>query len=444
MVNKYTFFICLTAAFGGFLFGFDTAVISGAIEFIVKPTVFNLSDIEKGWAVGSIIIGCIFGCLFSGKPIDIFGRKKILILAAIFFIISACGSALSRNLFDLVIYRLIGGLGVGLASMLSPIYIGEVAPARLRGSLVALNQFTIVTGIVVAFFTNFLLRNIGGLDNWRYMLGIEAIPAILFLLLLFFIPESPRWLVKKGNINQARNVLKKITKKHLVDQEITQIQKSNVSEVKNNWSDIFKGKYKKILFIGIGLAIFQQVTGINVIIYYAPSIFKALGNSIDIALYQTIAIGIVNLVFTVIAIWLVDRIGRRPLLIFGTSIMLFMLLALSITFFTNRFEGLGPLFFILGYCAAFSISLGPVVWVLIAEIFPNNMRAMGVSIAVTFLWAANFLVSFTFPILLKRINGGFTFLIYAIMCLLCLLFVWFFVFETKGKSLEEIEKNYVD
>jgi sugar porter (SP) family MFS transporter len=441
-VTKYTLFVCLTAALGGFLFGFDTAVISGAIEFIIKPAIFNLSDIEKGWAVGSILIGCILGCLFSGKPIDVFGRKKILILSAIFFIISACGSAISRNLFDLVIYRLIGGLGVGLASMLSPIYIAEVAPARLRGSLVALNQFTIVIGIVVAFFTNFLLRNIGGLDNWRYMLGVEAIPAILFLLLLFIIPESPRWLVKRGNIDQARNVLTKITVKHLVDQEITQIQKSIASEAESNWSFFLNRKYMKILFIGIGLAIFQQVTGINVIIYYAPSIFKALGNSIDVALYQTVAIGVVNLGFTIIAIWLVDRIGRRPLLIVGTSIMLFMLLALSTIFYTNQIEGLGALFVILGYCAAFSISLGPVVWVLIAEIFPNNMRGMGVSIAVTFMWAANLLVSFTFPVLLTRLNGGFTFLIYAFMCLFCLLFVWFMISETKGKSLEEIELSY--
>jgi len=439
----YTFFICLVAALGGLLFGFDTAVISGAIEFLIAPQVFDLDEIEKGITVGSILIGCMAGSLLAGKPSDIFGRKKVLMFAAFLFIISSLGCAVSNNLAIFLSFRITGGVGVGIASMLSPMYIAEVSPPGIRGKLVALNQFTIVLGILLAFFSNYLLRDFGGINNWRWMLGVMLIPASLFFALLFVIPESPRWLIQRNKSEEAFRILSKINSRAEAEKELKKIKESISSVVKVKYKELLSGPMRKLLMIGIFLAVFQQITGINVIIYYAPSIFLSVGLGTGSALLQTVIIGCVNLVFTIVAILFVDKIGRRPLLLTGVLGMAISLFILSSLFFMNYLSGYWTLILILSYCAFFDISLGPVVWVLISEIFPNRLRSMAISISVLFIWTSNFIVSSTFPYLLKNLNGGFTFLIYAVMCVACFVFIYLNIKETKGKSLEEIEMSFI-
>jgi SP family arabinose:H+ symporter-like MFS transporter len=432
--TKFLYLISVVAALGGLLFGFDTAVISGVVPFIEKQ--FSLSGTEIGWVVSSLILGCIVGVVFSGAPTDKYGRKKVLSTAALFFAISALGTALSGSILVFVIFRVLGGFAVGIASMVSPMYIAEIAPAKQRGQLVSLNQLTIVIGILIAFFSNYLLVDTGE-NNWRWMLCVMALPAFLFFVALFFVPESPRWLVQKGEIDKAKSTLVRINGTEVGSKELEIIQNSLKNKKDSGFKAVFAKELRLPLMVGIGLAIFQQITGINTIMYYAPMIFEKSGLSIGSAIYQTILIGVINLLFSLVAIYFVDRIGRKPLLVIGSSIMAISLLILSMCF-SYGWSGTVTLVAILSFIAAFASTLGPVTWVIISELFPNHVRGKAMSVSIVFVWISCFFVSLLFPILLEKIGGASTFLLLAIMCVGSLLFDLKFVKETNGKELEEI------
>jgi SP family arabinose:H+ symporter-like MFS transporter len=438
--NIFLILVTFAAALGGLLFGFDTAVISGAVPFL--KTYFNLDDIALGWAVSSLLVGCIFGVIVSGKPADVLGRRKTLIIGSLLFLISALGSALSSQLYVFIIFRFIGGIAVGTASMLSPMYISEISPAEKRGSLVSLNQLAIVIGILVAFFSNYLLSSTGD-NNWRWMLAVMGLPALLFFVTLLFIPESPRWLIQKGRDKEAYKILERINGTESADIEMGAVKFSITNDTKGSYKEIFSKKITPILWIGIVVAVFSQVTGINSIMYYAPMIFAKTGIGVNNALMQTIAVGGVNLIFTFVAIKYIDKFGRKPLLIGGSIGMAVSLFVLAIAFYLHQFGGFLILTFVLIYIASFAASLGPVTWVFIAEIYPNRLRSEAMSVAVVLLWAAVFLVSFTFPYMLNVFGGGTAFLVFGCMCVIYLIFLFIKIPETKGKSLEELEKILV-
>ncbi len=434
--------VTFIAALGGFLFGFDTAVISGANPFIQKY--FQLTDISLGWAVSSVIVGCIVGAFSAGFVSDLLGRKKVLIVTAVLFTISAIGTALATD-FDLfIIFRILGGVGVGAASALSPTYIAEISPADRRGRLVSINQLTIVLGILIVYFTNLLFASSFGDESWRWMLGSEAIPAVLFFILLFFIPESPRWLYKNNQPEKARAVLRKLEGDSHVQEELREIEETlRGDNEKVAFGDLFKGKMAKITAIGIVLAMLQQLVGINAIIYYAPNIFASAGAGLESALAQTVAIGAVNLTFTFVAINLVDRLGRRPLLLAGSVGMTVSLTFLVFSFLSETPGGYGVLFSILGYIASFAATHAAVMWVVVSEIFPNKYRGSAMSVSLFLHWSSTYLVTQTFPWMLANKGGAFSFGIFAVISALSFVFVWYFVPETKGKSLEQIEKELV-
>ncbi len=438
-MKSYVILISVVAALGGLLFGFDTAVISGTINFI-QPY-FGLSEAGLGWTVSSLLFGCIAGVFIAGKAGDHYGRKKVLMLAAFLFFLSAIGSASSHTLYFFIVARVLGGIAVGVASILSPMYIAELAPAKYRGTLVSLNQLAIVIGILVAFFSNWLLVDTG-VNNWRWMLLVMAAPAVLLFFSLFLVPESPRWLVARNRDDEAMKVLIKTSGKKLAGSELNEIKATLQNQEESSFSDLLAPKIKPLLFIGIILAVFQQITGINTIMYYAPKIFANVGQSNDSALFQTILIGGTNLMFTLVAMVLIDRIGRKLLIIIGSTGMMLMLSGLSALYFTNQTSGVLVLVFILGYIAFFAASLGPALWVVAAELFPNRLRSKGMSIAIVSLWIACTVVTIAFPIMLEKLSGGLTFLIFALICLANLLFVLKYVPETKGKTLEELEKEF--
>ena len=436
--KNYVLLISAIASLGGFLFGFDTAVISGTTPFI-QPY-FNLDDIGLGWTVSSLLFGCILGVMVAGKPSDLFGRKKTLMVAALLFVMSAIGSALAEQLTVFIAFRILGGFGVGIASMLSPMYISEVSPAARRGRLVSLNQLAIVIGILIAFVSNALLVDTG-VNNWRWMLAVMGFPAVLFFITLFFAPESPRWLVQKGFSAKALLILEKVNGKAIAETELKAIEESVRSETDNGtYREVASPRMRPILIIGIFLAVFSQITGINSIMYYAPIIFQKIGAGASSAVIQTAFIGGINVLFTFLAISLIDKVGRKPLLIGGTVGMMISLTAIAIAFYMKKFDGFIILFFILTYCASFAASLGPVVWVLLSEIFPNKLRSKAMSIAVVSIWISDFLLILVFPFVLTTFGGATAFLIFDIMCLILLLFAIFKVPETKGRSLEELEK----
>jgi len=438
-MKSYVILVSVVAALGGLLFGFDTAVISGTINFI-QPY-FGLSEVGLGWTVSSLLFGCIAGVFIAGKAGDHYGRKKVLMLAALLFFISAVGSASAHSLSFFLFSRILGGIAVGVASILSPMYIAELAPAKYRGTLVSLNQLTIVIGILVAFFSNYLLVDTGE-NNWRWMLLVMAAPAILLFFSLFLVPESPRWLVARNRNEEALKVLIKTSGKELAQSELNEIQQTLKNQEESTFSDLLAPKIKPLLFIGIILAIFQQITGINTIMYYAPKIFANVGQSNDSALLQTILIGGTNLIFTLVAMVLIDRFGRKKLIIIGSTGMMLMLSGLSALYFLNATSGILVLVFIIGYIAFFAASLGPALWVITAELFPNRLRSKGMSIAIVSLWIACAVVTIAFPIMLEKLSGGITFLIFALICLANLVYVLKYVPETKGKTLEELEKQF--
>ncbi len=443
---RYVELLCLVAALGGLLFGYDTAVISGAIGFIRQ--LFGLDAAQTGWAASSALVGCVIGVAAAGAMSDFLGRKKGLVLAGIMFAVSAAGSALAQSLSGLVLFRILGGFGIGAASMLSPLYIAEISPAAMRGRLVSYNQLAIVSGMLIVYFVNYAIQRGGTTDwnvttGWRWMFGSGALPAVLFLILLLWVPESPRWLVRQKRDAKALQVLAKISGERQAERELIEIREA-VSRESSSFGQLFRPGMRIVLTIGVMLAVLQQVTGINVFLYYGPEIFKKLGSGNNAAFLQTVIVGAVNMAFTFVAIRTVDRIGRRPLMLAGAAGMGISLFVLGLSSYLQRTE-LWALVFMLGYIASFALSVGPVTWVILSEIFPTSVRGRAIALATVCLWAANYVVSQTFPMmdenpfLIRKFHHGFAFWIYGLLCVVQILFVWRFVPETKGKSLEEIE-----
>jgi SP family arabinose:H+ symporter-like MFS transporter len=442
---KFVYFVSIIAALGGLLFGYDTAVIAGAIGFL--ETKFELSPAMTGWAASSAIWGCVIGAAVAGYFSDKFGRKKVLIATAIMFAISAIGSAIPNNLTQFVLARLIGGIGVGAASMLSPLYISEIAPADKRGMLVTLYQLAIVIGINVVYFINMVIAGSGteqwNIDmGWRYMLGSETIPALLFLITLFFVPESPRWLASKKRDEEAMDVLKKVNDEARAKEVLAEI-KTTLKEEKGTIGELFQPGLMRAMIIGMFLALFSQITGINAIIYYAPEIFKSVGFGTDSALLQTVIIGLTNTVFTFVAIKFIDKVGRRKLLLWGVSGMIFCLFGVGLVFHFNLSNGPILLFFILGFIASFASSLGPIPWVIMSEIFPTKTRGLAMSFATLTLWIGVVLITQLTPMLLDGVGGAVTFWIFGANAIFLLIFTFKMIPETMGKTLEEIEKYWI-
>ena len=509
--NSYIFGITLVATLGGLLFGYDTAVISGTVEslrkFFIEPQGLPLDQANalEGFVVSSALIGCILGASFAGWISQRYGRRPTLILAAVLFLLSAIGSAWPELfvgmpgsgdhtfMYLFVLYRIVGGVGVGLASMVSPMYIAEVAPADRRGNLVSWNQFAIIFGMLVVYFVNYTIAlqgDAGWLHSvgWRWMFASEIIPAVLFLVFLMFVPETPRYLVMRGQTEKALGILGHLMAREEAERELADIKESYKEASPSmrpyyifmgTWLALFVAIYAllmlmsntsafeialigsffvslifpirsfgmMIIVVGVLLSGFQQFVGINVVLYYAPEIFKTMGAATDAALLQQIVVGAVNLSFTVLAIFTVDKFGRRPLMIIGALVMSVSMLILGTTFYTHS-VGMGSLVCMLIYTAGFAMSWGPVCWVLLSEIFPNSIRSTVMSIAVAGQWIANFLVSWTFPMLDKNqyltdtFNHGVAYWIYGLMGILAALFIWKFVPETKGKTLEEMERYW--
>lgn len=428
----YILGISFISALGGYLFGFDFAVISGALPFLQKQ--FSLDAYWEGFATGSLALGAIIGCLVAGTVSDKYGRKPGLLIAAAIFAVSSLAMAFSpsRDLF--IGARFCAGIGVGMASMLSPMYIAEVSPAHLRGRMVAINQLTIVIGILITNLVNYTLRN-NGEDAWRWMFGLGFIPSALFFIGALWLPESPRWLMKAKKDSQANLVLNKIGDRSFANDSLKDIERSLQGITKTNYADVFKKGVLPAVLVGIGLAVFQQLCGINTVFNYAPKIFESIGASQDDQLLQTVFIGGVNLVFTILAMVLVDRLGRKPLMLIGAG-GLTILYVIVVQMLGAHSANVS--WFLLASIGIYAMSLAPVTWVLISEIFPNKVRGEATSIAVLSLWAAYFVLVFTFPILFEKLQDK-SFYIYSVVCAIGFLFVWWKVRETKGKTLEELE-----
>ncbi|MEO9022091.1 MAG: sugar porter family MFS transporter [Ginsengibacter sp.] len=444
-MKLYTILIASVAALGGLLFGFDTAVIAGTITPL--KGYFNLGDTEIGFVVAAASIGCIPGAFFAGRLADYFGRKKMMAATAILFIIAAIGSGIAGSFAQLVIYRFIGGIAIGMASTLAPIYISEIAPPAFRGRLGMLQQLAIVMGILLAFISNYFIANadysfLANENHWRYMLAAAVIPSLVFFILILMVPESPRWLILKNRFDQARAIFRRIYEEKVADVEVETIKADiKIDTRKIKFTEIFSTKYKKVVIVGIVFASIAQLTGINIIFYYAPLIFEKthVGGS---ALFQTVLTGIVNLVFTLIAFAMIDRIGRKKLLLGGSTVMGLCMLFIGYLFYKNKLDNYFVLISIFVYIAAFACTWGAVLWVYVAEIFPNRIRGHATSFAIFGNWVMNAIISFTFPVMLSGLGGSTTFFIYGIINLSMILFVSKYIFETKGVPLEKIESAY--
>jgi MFS transporter, SP family, arabinose:H+ symporter len=442
---KFVYFVSAIAALGGLLFGYDTAVIAGAIGFLEKK--FELSPAMTGLAASSAIWGCVIGAMGAGYMSDRFGRKNILIVTAVLFAVSSIGSAIPSNLEQFIVARLIGGIGIGAASMLSPLYISEIAPAEKRGMFVTLYQLAIVIGINLIYFVNLLIAGSGteqwNVDlGWRYMLGSGIIPSALFLFALFLVPESPRWLASKNRDDEAMKVLEKVNGKARASELMKEIRET-LKEEQGTISELFAPGLRTAMIIGVFLALFSQITGINAIIYYAPEIFKSVGFGTDSSLLQTVIIGATNTLFTFVAIQFIDKLGRRKLLLWGVSGMIICLFGVGVVFHFGFSSGPLLLIFILGFIASFASSLGPIPWVIISEIFPTKTRGIAMSIATLTLWIGVVLITQLTPILLKEAGGAVTFWIFGVNAIFLLIFTYKMIPETKGKTLEEIEKYWI-
>ena len=533
----YIFGISLVSALGGLLFGYDLVVIGGAKEFYELAYGLDTPSLQ-GWAVSSCIVGCIMGALGVGKPADTYGRKRLLIFSAVLFFVSAAGSGYAPTFTQFVLYRLLGGIGMGMASTLSPMYIAEISPAKMRGRFVSLNQLTVVLGILLAQFVNYaivqshpipeeietsrplivsmqqnlekidpseekiptasllskeqilvvegggflmglpsdvadagkvtaalasgmilrsdlpvealrthydraLLASWNGRIGWRTMFWAEGIPAFLFFVFMFSIPFSPRWLVKKGRDDEAAAILEKIGGKSYSDETLKHIEQTLAEGHKEgSWGELFKPHLRKVLVMGIVLAVFQQWCGINVIFNYANDIFKAAGYNVSGILFNLLIVGITNLIFTFVAMGLIDRVGRKILLLYGSVGLALCYTGVGLCFHFNV-TGAGVLILVLGAIACFAATLGPTMWVVISEIFPNHIRGLAMSVSVLSLWIANFILSYTFPILNSSLGAASTFWVYAAVNVLGFFYILKAVPETKGKSLEELEKELV-
>jgi len=461
--SNFVIKISVIATLGGFLFGYDTAVISGAISslehFFVKPLMLNENESNAllGFIVSSALLGCVIGSALSGYVSQKFGRKKGLLIAAFFFLVSAIGSSIPELgfrtigtngdsvLIQFIVYRLFSGIGIGLASVLSPMYIAEIAPSKVRGELVSWNQLAIVSGILIVYLINYSISLHGDISwnqqwGWRWMFASSAIPAALFFIMLWFVPESPRWLLLQKRNDEANSILSKIIGEVEMEKEIKLI---NIDAIASSNKLFSYGVI--VIIIGVAMSAFQQLVGIQVVMYYTPEIFKNMGNSSESAMFQTILVGAVNFIFTLVAIKLVDKTGRKPLLLIGSTLMALSMFVLGCCFYFGSF-GLLAVICVLGFVASFAFSWGPVTWVLLSEVFPNTIRSKALSIVVAVQWITNYLVSFLFPVLDKNsvlvntFHHAFSFWIFGTMALLSFLFVFRYVPETKELSLEEIEK----
>jgi SP family arabinose:H+ symporter-like MFS transporter len=441
MERRFILLVSSVAALGGLLFGYDTAIISGAIPHITLY--FHLDGNLLGWAVSCILIGCAGGAMMAGPLSDRWGRRTVLFICAALFAISGIGAGLAQDLYGFIIFRCVGGLGVGAAAMVSPMYIAETAPDNRRGTLVSLYQLAIVLGILLAYFAGYLFAGVGE-NNWRWMFISQAAPSLLFGLMLLLVPETPRWLVMKGRKDRALKVLTRIAGQQTAGTMVGQIEASFQQERGARLRELFSGRYVKVLVVGILVAVFQQVTGINAILYYAPVIFKATGLDTSSAVLQTIGIGLVNVAATFIAIGLVDKVGRKRFLLVGALVMGLSLLVVSACFYYKYFGHYIVLLSMLVYVGAFGCTLGAVTWVYLSEIFPNRIRALAMSVATLALWLADFLVADTFPMMTERLGTSATLLVYALCCVLAFLFVLFKVPETRGRSLEEIGSLFIN
>jgi sugar porter (SP) family MFS transporter len=453
----YIWLISIVAALGGLLFGYDWVVVGGAKPFFERY--FHLTNAaQSGWANSCALIGCLVGALVAGALSDKFGRKRLLIASAFLFALTSIGNALAPSFSIFVAWRMLGGVAIGLASNLSPMYIAEIAPAQMRGKLVSVNQLTIVIGVLAAQTINWaLVRNLpaGATDEfiqnswygqvgWRWMFGITAIPSLLFFIGMFFVPESPRWLAKNGKSKNARSILKKIGGENYSTAALGEIEATLVNEIeKVNFRDLFEPKMKKVLLLGIVLAVFQQWCGINVIFNYAEEIFRSAGYDISSVLKNIAWTGSVNMAFTFVALGVVDRGGRRPLMLFGAAGLAIIYTVMAFCYHAHV-QGWPMLMLVLAAIACYSMSLAPVTWVVISEIFPNRIRGAAMAIAVAALWAACFILTDTFPILNATLGAAGTFGLYAVICVLGFVFIFFKLPETKNKTLEQIERDLVD
>ncbi|CAN5318663.1 sugar porter family MFS transporter [soil metagenome] len=455
-------FYSLVAALGGFLFGFDSGVINGTVDALQQA--FDSDAVGTGFNVASMLLGCAAGAFFAGTLADKFGRKPVMIVTAAAFIFSAWGSGMAGSSAVFVFFRITGGLAVGAASILAPAYISEIAPPKIRGSLTTLQQLMIVIGLFAAFLSNYSIAGAaggasevlwGGFNAWQWMFWVEIIPATVFLVCLFFIPESPRYLVASGRIDEAKDVLNSVSNLSDTDDKIADIQSTLDKDSKPKLSDIiskYTGKIHPIVWVGFGLAVLQQFTGINVVFYYGATLWQAAGFTEENALLQNVISGSVNILFTFVAIALVDKVGRKPLLMIGALGQAVMLGILALIFGTAavadggalQLEGNMGLYALLaanGYIAFFAFSWGPVMWVMLGEMFPNKFRGSALAFCGLFQWLANFSITMTFPIFLANIGLGFSYGIYAFFGLVAFIFVKKFVKETKGRTLEDISRD---
>lgn len=453
----YVLLISVVAAMGGLLFGWDWVVIGGAKPFFQRY--FELtSEAQIGWANSCALIGCLAGALVAGVLSDRFGRKRLLIAAALLFAVTSLGNAFAGNFTVFIAWRMLGGVAIGLASNLSPMYIAEIAPAQIRGKLVAINQLTVVIGILLAQYINwYLVRNLPqgatdeyirnswfGQQGWRWMFGLTAAPAALFFMGMLIVPESPRWLAKNGRLDVARGVLAKIGGEEYARAAASDIESTLGSEEvqKVRFSDLLEPKMRKVIVLGIVLAVFQQWCGINVIFNYAEEIFRAAGYDISTVLKNIAWTGSVNLVFTLLAFGIVDRGGRRPLMLFGSAALAVIYVAMGFCYHSGV-KGVPMLLLVLAAIGCYAMSLAPVTWVVISEIFPNRIRGAAMAVAVSSLWIACFILTYTFPTLNAKLGSAGTFWLYAAICALGFVFIKLKLPETKGKSLEQIERELV-
>src|SRR3989449_3073289 len=436
---RFVYVAAVFAALGGLLFGYDTGVISGALIFIKRE--FGLTTVAEEIVVSGVLLGATIRAIVGGKAADLFGRRRVLLVTAAIFAIGALASAVAPSPAILIVSRVVLGLAIGLASTNVPVYLSEVAPPQARGWVVSLFQLAVTIGIVIAYLTDYAFA---GMEGWRWMLGLAVVPALVFGAGMFFLPETPRWLIRGGQHEVAHRVLIRIRGLADVDVEIEEIKASLAQQTESGrWVDLLSQQVRPALFVGLGLAIFQQITGINTVIYYAPTILQAAGfNSTSGAILATVGVGVVNVGMTILAMSLVDRAGRRPLLLVGIAGMIITLGVLGLSFRISNPSGQLAwiaVICLMGYVASFAISLGPIFWLLIAEIYPLKIRGLAEGTAATFNWGSNLIVSLTFLTLVEQLGASSTFLLYASFSVMSWLFAYYLVPETKGRTLEQIE-----
>ncbi|MBV9085649.1 MAG: sugar porter family MFS transporter [Acidobacteriaceae bacterium] len=439
--SVYVYLAAIVAATAGLLFGFDIAVINGALIFLQNE--FHLTDVETEIATSSLLFGCIFGSMLAGSLTDRLGRRRVLMITGLGFAASAIGAAMPRTLGQFIAARFIGGLAIGAGSVLAPLYIAEVSPAQKRGRLVSLNQMAIVSGILIAYLVNWSLSFLGP-ESWRWMFVAAAVPSMALFVALFFVPESPRWLVEQGHSSDALAVLTRVNGPVIAAQELKSIEET-VAEESGTLRELFMPAFRRPLWIAVSLAILQQITGMNTVLFYGALIFKKqVGHETEnAAIFANVIVGLVNALATVVALWLIDRLGRRPLLMVSTSVMAFSQAGLGLAFLSGNPSAALVLTMMLFCVAAFAIGLGPGFWVLLSEVFPTRIRGRAMSIATVCLWCASTLLTVTFLTLTKAVSPTGAFLIYAGFCVVTFAIVWLAVPETKGRTLEEIEQSWL-